>query len=186
MRCCVSRNDSKPRTLLLRDHRPPVLLWVDGSEELAGVAGGAVVDDRTSVAEYFLFDVSAELVEAWKCENGVSKVIHQAELLPVVVALSTWGAAVNGRRVIAFVDSDAARAALVNGHSGSPASARLVGAAWALAQEYGVYLWVDRVPSPSNVADGPSRGQVLSAERMGFVRTRAVFPSSESLCLVRV
>ncbi|CAK0909372.1 unnamed protein product [Prorocentrum cordatum] len=178
--------ESKPRTLLLRDHRLPVLLWVDGSEEQGVVEGGAVLDDRGAVSEYIQFVVSPQLVEAWRRENGLTKVIHQAELLPIAVALATWRAAVRGRRVIVFVDNDAARAAMVNGHSGTPASARLVGTAWALAQEQCAYLWFDRVPSPSNVADGPSRGKVENAERLGFVQARAVFPSPESLCLVKV
>ena len=68
-----------------------------------------------------------------------------------------WGTRWRGRRSILFVDNDAARHALIKGYTSSLASARLVASFWEGEAALASYCWVERVPSPSNIADGPSR-----------------------------
>ncbi|CAK0829138.1 unnamed protein product [Prorocentrum cordatum] len=144
-----------------RCRSPPALLWVDGSEKQAVAEGGAVLGDRGAVSE---------CIQLLQPAGGGP---------PAAVALAPRRAAARGRRAIAFVDDDAARAAEVNGHAGAPAPTRLAGTARALAPEQRAHLLFDQAPLPSNVTDGPSRGKVENAERLGFVRARAVFWSFE-------
>ena len=76
-----------------------------------------------------------------------------------------------------FIDNDSARHALIKGYTPSGASARLVAAFWETEATLASYSWVDRVPSLSNIADGPSRlrfdevvelgGLVIPAPRYG-------------------
>ena len=59
--------------------------------------------------------------------------------------------------MILFVDNDGARHALIKGYTPSLASAHLVASFWESEAALASYCWVERVPSPSNIADGPSR-----------------------------
>ena len=68
-----------------------------------------------------------------------------------------WGERWRGRRILLFVDNDSARFALIKGYTPSVASARLVAAFWEMEACLASYCWIDRVPSASNIADGPSR-----------------------------
>ena len=81
----------------------------------------------------------------------------QAELLPIAMAQELWGKWLRGRRALVFVDNDAARHAIIRGASPSGPSALLVEHFWTAESELGAYSWIERVPSPSNPADGPSR-----------------------------
>ena len=61
------------------------------------------------------------------------------------------------RRVILFVDNDSAASCLVRGFSPKQDTCSLVGQFWLAASESEVEVYIDRVESKSNIADGPSR-----------------------------
>ena len=82
------------------------------------------------------------MVEEWRKMNAKSKVIHQAELLPILVALMTWQDVMAGRRISIFVDSDAARSAVIKGATASPASAQIVAEIWERVVQSEMQLWV--------------------------------------------
>eukprot|EP00971_Amphidinium_carterae_P158874 3150194-Amphidinium_carterae.1 len=60
-------------------------------------------------------------------------------------------------RVIFFIDNTSVQAALVKGNTRSLASRSMLRKCVELDAEVGTSSWYARVPSPSNVADGPSR-----------------------------
>ena len=66
-----------------------------------------------------------------------------------------------------FVDNDSARHALIKGGSPSQASAQLVGLFWTAEAHLRSYVWVERVASSSNIADGPSRLEFVEVRRLG-------------------
>ena len=99
--------------------------------------------------------------------DGARQVIGQAELLPVIVAQRTWRARWTGRRVLVFVDNDSARHALIRGGSPSLASAHLVSEFWRTETALVAYAWIERVPSASNIADGPSRLRFSQIRELG-------------------
>ena len=80
------------------------------------------------------------------------------------IALCTWESIVAQREVLVFVDNDAAKACLVRGISVARDSDRIANETRLLAAE--AACWYERVPSPSNPADGPSRKFV------GWLRAR--------------
>ncbi len=84
------------------------------------------------------------MFKLWKSE-GSNHFVAQAELLPTLVAKETWQSVLEDARIIHFVDNDRVKAALVTGHTKSKAK-------W-----YWRIPSPSRVPSPSNVADEPSR-----------------------------
>ena len=78
-----------------------------------------------------------------------------------------WEDDLRRRQVIHFVDNDSAAANLVRGNSPKPDSCQLVGENWTLAARSGIDLYLDRVESKSNLADGPSRLEFALMRYMG-------------------
>ncbi len=160
-----------PRELRLGDARHPVLIWTDGAEEPSGVGVGAVLlDQETGAREAWGGCVEPVVVNGWKTADGTEKVIHQAEVLPCVLAVTAWRQHLHQRRALIFVDNDGARGALVKGTSASGASAALIHAFWLEIGACAACVWIDRVASASNPADGPSRGDFEWCHANGFKR----------------
>ena len=69
-----------------------------------------------------------------------------------------WKEKFRGRKVLHFIDNNAARFALIKGSSPNLDNAWLAGDFWRREAEARSFSWFERVPSPSSPADGPSRG----------------------------
>ena len=121
---------------------------------------GAVVHDPASGDSEFFGallwpDVAAEL----RAVTGHTQIIAQLELLPIYVALLAWRRLFRdpGRRVVVFVDNDAARFGLIRGYSPNLASRALIEATWQQAATLQLAPWFERVPTSGNPADAASR-----------------------------
>ena len=172
-----------PRTLALGRSLPPVVLYTDGAVEEHGVSiGGVLVDRSITVFEAFGGSVPRHIWSTWVAPGKAGHVIAQAELAPAVLALAVWGQVVQGRDVLLFVDNSSAIGALVRGYSPSGPSARLVAGFWTLAAQYSARVWLEYVPGPANLADGPSRLCFGAVERLG---ARRVEPSAQEWLLIR-
>jgi len=90
--------------------------------------------------------------------------------LPAAVAAALWEERLRRRRWVLFVDNDGARGALVKGATAARPSARIVQEFWVEVGSQASFPWIDRGPTHSNLADGPSRGDWSVARRLG-VRT---------------
>ena len=88
------------------------------------------------------------------------QLICQAELYPVVLVKSHYSVVLANRRVIYFIDNDPSRYGLIKMTSNSTASVKLIHLFYNLEAESPSYPWFARVPSASNPADEPSRGQI--------------------------
>eukprot|EP00972_Heterocapsa_arctica_P014830 2185739-Heterocapsa_arctica.AAC.1 len=85
------------------------------------------------------------------------QMIGQIELFAGPLALATWANMLTDQPLLHFIDNDSALAALVKGYSPKRDSSRIVGDFWLLAAKFKLFVYLDRVESKSNVADGPSR-----------------------------
>ena len=90
--------------------------------------------------------------------KDLRQAVEQAELLPAVLARTTWGPRIRGRQVLNFVDNMGAADSLVRGSAPHAASMELVSALWELETALQLQTWFERVPSEGNPADAPSRG----------------------------
>ena len=72
-----------------------------------------------------------------------------------------------------FIDNDAARYALINGKSTNAATNEILHQFWEMAAANNMCIWFERVPSASNPADGPSRGDWEWCQRHSYQRIRA-------------
>ena len=82
----------------------------------------------------------------------------------------TWRKECCHRRIFFAIDNDDDRAAAINSASSVLAAQAIVRAIVKLSAKYTCYRWFMRVPSPSNLADDPSRGEDEDLRRRQAVR----------------
>ena len=128
------------------------------------------MDAEAKESEYFGGIVSGAIVKDWLATGDKQRPIHQAEVYPALIALELWAERLRGRRVIMFVDNDAAKECLIKGTTKARASAQLVANFWCKAAETELFIWVERVASAANPADAPSRRACPEWERRGISR----------------
>ena len=157
---------SEPRTISTSDNKRPILVFTDGAVEPGSVTYGIVLIDGD---ECFVAggDIPDSIVSEWKATVG-DQVIGQAELFPVALAKAAWSNRMKNRRVIYFVDNDAARFGMIKMSSPSMCSRHLIRLFYTLESLCPSMTWFARVPSKSNPADQPSRNEVeLAANSLG-------------------
>ena len=157
---------SPPRSLQCSNTRQPILVWTDGSWE-AGKAGiGAVEwDTLTKAGGVWAGMVPQLITDLWTKGDGmeVEQIISQVELYAMALLRHLRHQEWMHRRVILFCDNESARYAAIKGGSSSSSMNFLV-QAWDHPNFcYPAYIWVERVPSYSNISDGPSRGHSKEA-----------------------
>ena len=75
------------------------------------------------------------------------QIVGQSELLPCIAAKTVWRRRLRGRRVVLYVDNEAARFGLIKGTSPTKDSAWLLDEFWRREAEAETNTWVERVPS---------------------------------------
>jgi hypothetical protein len=172
--------NSAPREIRITDKVPPVLIFTDGAcegDQYDIVTAGAIIfDPLTQFPEMVGFHVPSGFVKSWK-STGLSQVIGQAEIFPVLVAKLTWANKIANRKIIVFVDNDSAKEALVRGYSPSIASFNLIISNAELDVDSRCLAWYTRVPTKSNPADDPSRLEFEQPRKLfGAKLVDPVFP----------
>ena len=159
-----------PRMLdLSLNNERVTVLYCDASEEDEGRVRrvGAVLDSpRAGRLLWTAVDVPQATVDALITKK---KHITQIEAIADVIALDTWAPLLARAPVIVFCDNDAASAALINGYSRKDDLCRIAGDFWLRAATLEAAVWIDRVESGSNIADGPSRNDSSVLDTLGAV-----------------
>ena len=146
-----------PRPIFADRNFDSIIIFTDASSEGNDHSCGAVLlDKHTNSFEYFGFAIRPELIVEWRA-SGITQIITHAEVYPVWLARSVWGTRLRGRRVITFVDNNAAKDSLVKGSMDSIHGDWMLQAVLQLEFGQQSHGWYARVPSLSNIADGPSR-----------------------------
>lgn len=81
--------------------------------------------------------------------------IFEAELLAILVGVSLWGKIIKGLPCVFYVDKNSARDVSISGHARTFPGNYLAQLLLQLEDDYALVAWYARVPSESNVADGP-------------------------------
>ena len=168
----------------------PVVILTDGfcegeGEGVAAGFGAILLDLTRSKAEWFGAWVPAPLIKLLRKLVCADQLVGQAELIPAWAARVCWADHLKNRRVVQFIDNDAARHGLIRGHSPSVASAALLAAVWKVEAELNCLSWFDRVASKSNLADGPSRLDFPGPVKIGgHLLTRVACPSVQPLITI--
>jgi len=149
-----------PRSVPCGEGRPPILIFIDW-----------LARTKTPESDAVKYSVTLPMVTPrtfGRCMwDGIrsklflpgkkKQIVGQAELHPLTVALRFWQSALSGRDAVFFIDNDAARFGALKGSPPTAESAWLIYKFWSQAIEIGCHVWLHRVPSVSNPADGPSR-----------------------------
>ena len=126
-----------------------------------------MIDPETNESAGFWRNMRESMLNRLSANGKKKQVIGQAELYPVIVARRFWSEKIRDRDGFHFVDNDSARYAPIKGSSPCLESAWLVQAFWTLESETSESRsWIARVPSKSNIADGPSRGDRSETEKL--------------------
>ena len=141
----------------------PILVFTDGAVEGTKhdvvTCGSLAFFPETNTYETFGLKITDELLLEWN--GGVSdrnkQVIGQAELLPVLISVRLWKDRIKNRDVLFFVDNFSALDALIRGYSEACGSRDILREIAEHDMTTPSNPWYARVPSSSNVGDGPSR-----------------------------
>ena len=158
---------SRPRCVSCSALERPVLVFTDGAFEPSGV--DAVRSIASVGAVMFCPTVDAYHVRSFGCvlpggllqdwaSGGKKHLIGETEMYAVVLSRIQWSSYLANRRVIFFVDHGGVMGASIRGTSKDKTWRSLL-MKFELADEASPSLyWFSRVPSESNISDGPSRG----------------------------
>ena len=86
--------------------------------------------------------------------------INQVEASACVVAPDTWGPRILQSDVLHVIVSNTSLSSFINGWSRKSDTCKLVGEYWLRASKHQLYIYLDRVESKSNIADGPTKGRI--------------------------
>lgn len=122
----------------------------------------------------FLFEFISGSPTQAVCEflgQGVKKtIIFEAEMYALLVGLRAWSHRLSSRQLVVYVDNDAVRGAIANSYEKLGAVGVMLDCINSLEACHQFLMWIARVPSKSNVADGPSRDETRALTEIGAVR----------------
>ena len=148
------------RTIRVEYHYPAIIFSDGAYEEQrgdeAGTIGGVVLDPWTRQYHWYAMAVSPLALAALRrsSENPIVTI----ELVAIQVGLFLFSAILAERPIIGFVDNEPGRHAIIRGTSGPVEAASVVQEICDLEIAHKLLCYWARVPSPSNLADDPSRG----------------------------
>ena len=182
----VQLNDKDRSSLLfLRDrilNAPPLCIekstletWIvfvdgacEGSDKLVGSIGGVLMSPTGRLMHHFSSIAPECFMTA--CNYSLNP-IYELELLPMLVSVLAWGHMWKGCQVVFYGDNDAARSSLIAGRSATQVGEKIISAFVELEFSLQLKSWFSRVPTSSNIADGPSRLDCREVIGLGSVLT---------------
>ena len=164
---CLLR-EGAPRKISI-DAGSPWLLFTDACYEKGAAwacgLGGVLFGPTGELHSFFSHCLNDEQREALG-ELRKKTIIFEAELLSVCIAFALWSRLFAGHPIVCYVDNNAVRDVLISGRGRSNIAKHLVEVLLNLEDSHSVLTWIARVPSPSNVSDGPSRGSTSELEAL--------------------
>ena len=149
------------RTVSLMPKYPKYILYTDASWSDKKHSGriAAILIERCSgkVLEVLSSAAPLSLVNLFKS----SLAIYGLELFALVAATAAWQRFLAYSCVCAYVDNDPSSNGLIRGAAKFPAAHNMILRFWQLARKRSICVWFERVSSPLNLADLPTRHRAL-------------------------
>ena len=163
---CFLIEAAKPRVVTVDQDVKPVIVYTDGAfESRVGSWGALVIDNQTGQRHVYHGTVPDRLLEYWLQHVG-EQVICEVEMYAYVcvrwACRKQWAA----RCGLCFIDNEACRMSLIKRSSPSTAMFLLVCLISIIDTQTPFSAWMERVPSPANPADLPSRHKADELCRM--------------------
>lgn len=140
----------------------PLYVFTDASfspesDVWPGGLGGVLVDHSGNYVSAFSFKLKGSDLAALGYPTK-STVIFEAEMLALLVAMTLWKKHLRNHPVVLYVDNNSTRDVCISGGARTSPGKELITKILMLEDELSLIAWYARVPSLSNISDGPSRG----------------------------
>lgn len=151
--------------------RPRLVAWTDA----AGHGGVAAVVWTQRTGLRFTRDVLPDHIRQQLLERGDNQ-IGVMETITVLLLLQTYGELIQDSLMHCFIDNNGSMYAWIRGGSKCPEQNIFVGEGWLMLAGLNTNCIFHRVTSESNLADGPSRGDVELLRLLGAQEDPPVWP----------
>ena len=128
---------------------------VDGDLPVAG-HGGVLVSPVGKPVRFFSGSLDEHQVASLNLRKAKT-IIFECEFLAVLVAFQAWAQEVAGPQLVVFIDNNAVRDCLISCDTSNDIGSIILREILKLEDDVKALAWYARVPSPSNIADDPSR-----------------------------
>lgn len=158
--------------------RPTMFLFLDGAcsekkdeDEWSGTSIGGVLFDEAGKAVECFGEVLPpdEITAAWAGKQK-EQLVFEAEVFPFLVSLELWRDRLKGKLLLVFIDNEAAKSCWISGAADSKWAQHMICKGTMLESSLDVFPYFCRVPTFSNIGDGPSRGVFVICEKLGAKR----------------
>ncbi|CAE7361058.1 unnamed protein product [Symbiodinium sp. CCMP2592] len=147
----------------------PILVFTDGaSEGSTHTVGGIIFDPREQQPKYFACHVCDSVVSTWS--RDLQHIIGPVEAYAVLTARKVFHQSLSGRYCVYFIDNDGVLLSYIKGTSSSKPMRDILLMWESLEMHAHTWAWWARVPSASNPADAPSRGELDELVKAGALR----------------
>ena len=179
LRWMLDRVINAPPRLVTTKPCETLLLFLDGACEPrmdepfnpVTSVGGLLCSKLGEGIECFGEYLPEDVVTTWA--NGVrTQLVFEAEILPYLLSLSLWGDRLRGCKLLVFLDNEAARHSWISGHADATFARYMTHAGTLMEASLMVDPFFARVPTFSNLADGPSRMSFDVCSKLGAKRIR--------------
>ena len=120
--------------------------------------GGVLVSPAGKPVRFFSGNLKKDHV-ALLNPKGLKTIIFECEFLAVLIAYKVWAKEVAGSQLVVFIDNNAVRDSLISCDTSNEIAAVILKSILQLEDDVKALAWYTRVPSPSNIADDPSRNE---------------------------
>ena len=170
----VERVESSAPLVVQPSIRSTWILFTDGAcepDRSWGGIGGVLISPNGSCVGCFGEEVPQSLMDSLLARS--KNPIFELELAPLIIAYELWQSLIQGSQLVCYLDNEGARHSCIRCFADSSLTSDL----WVqkiLDQEMRarVHVWYGRVPTSSNIADGPSRLCFKAVAGMGGCRSR--------------
>ena len=148
---------ARPRVVSLQKDMRPIVVYTDGAfEDKLGSWGALVLDPLTGERLVFHGAVPQVLLDHW-LETVGDQVICEVEMYAYLCVRWFFRRQWMARCGLCFIDNEACRLSLIKRSSPSVAMFLLICSVSIIDTQTPFAAWMERVPSPANPADLPSR-----------------------------
>ena len=141
----------------------------DSSSVKAGL-GAVLVTSSGKVTHFFLANLKDNLVS--DINRSLRKtIIFELELFAILCALIGWRQFITNCAVVVYTDNDAVRDCLISCNISSSNARPILDLYLKVEFQSSFNAWMSRVPTDSNIADAPSRGDCKSLRELGASET---------------
>ena len=140
----------------------------ESSDVCAGL-GGVLIAPNGRPHAFFACNLSNQQIKRLN-PNTSKTIIFELEFLAVLCAFALWSTKLYGSQIVAFIDNNGVRDALISCHTTNTIASRILKEIIRFEVASKVLQWYSRVPSSSNIADEPSRQKFDLVKKLGCVQ----------------